>query len=481
MKNKFSFLIIISGILITLFFLFADVMGLGKSGIHAAQILGMEIGIIIVLFGITLIILQKKRESSALPFWRVLRDRIYNLPILFWVVLGVLPAFILFLAIPMFFSPSRNIQYPVAYLQSIHPIGNDLRDLLSAVKSWLLHNRTTAYAFTPATILLFAPLFLLGYPSAYYFIVITTLASYLILACLAMVMSENRQHPVVVFIATISLFSYGLQFELERGQSHTIALMLCVLAIYIFHKHPDFRLFAYLLFCVSIQIKLYPALFVVMFVDDWRDWKTNLIRFGALGLINILALFLLGFSYFSAFYHQTTDSLGKAEIWIGNHSIKSFVGVLPAIGVNFFNGDVLNWFKNKSSLISAVLVILCLICFLTVLINAYIKNISGINVDLLLVCVIIGIVVPSVSHDYSLPLLMAPFAMFISGMDTREFPWTKIFTVCLIILLSFIYSLTLFPTIYKPIYLQNSFPILFAILIIVTVLHIVPRRQSLEA
>ena len=39
MKNKFSYLTIIAGVLVVLFSLLVDAIGLGKSGIQAAQIL----------------------------------------------------------------------------------------------------------------------------------------------------------------------------------------------------------------------------------------------------------------------------------------------------------------------------------------------------------------------------------------------------------------------------------------------------------
>ena len=482
MKNKFSHLTIILGVLIVLFSLLVDAIGLGKSGIQAAQILGIQAGVIIVLCGVALIILQNKREPSPLPFWLNLRDKIYNLPTLFWVALGILPAFIPLLIIPMFFNSGHGIYYPVEYLQNINPIGNDFRILLDSASNWLINHQTTKHIFTPLTIFLFSPLLLLGYPYAYYFIATATLISYLILVFLAITMTGKGKHPVIVFLATISLFSYGLQFELERGQSHTIALMLCVLAVYIFHKQPHFRLFAYLLFCISVQIKFYPGLFIVMFVDDWRDWKNILIRFGAIGVVNFLALFLLGSSYFSAFYNHTTNGLAETvELMVGNHSIQSFVFVLPEVGVNLLSRDAMTWVKGNADFISTTLYVFFLICFLAVLIKAYVKNTAGINFDLLLVCVIGALIVPSINHDYSLPLLVAPFAMFLPDLNTQKYPWAKIITILLIVIVSFTYSLTLFPIEFKPVYLQNSFPLLFVILIIVTVLSIAQREQSTQA
>jgi hypothetical protein len=76
---------------------------------------------------------------------------------------------------------------------------------------------------------------------------------------------------------------------------------------------------------------------------------------------------------------------------------------------------------------------------------------------------------------------MAPFAMFIPDLNAQKYPWAKIITILLIVIVSFAYSLTLFPIEYKPVYLQNSFPLLFVILIIVTVLGIAQKEQPLQA
>jgi hypothetical protein len=478
-KNIFPYVIIIFGILVALFSFLVDVLGWGKSGFQVAQILMLESGVVIILLGVALIIYNKQREEHPVPFWLSLRDRIYNLPSLFWVTLGVLPASIAFLITPMFFDPILRIRYPEGYLPKLVPIGNDILLTLGAIKIWLETGQTNQFVFTPLAIFFFSPLFLLSFPQSYYVVVIVTLVSYLILSGIAILISDSRNHAVIAFIAVISIFSYGMQFELERGQSHTIALMLSVLAVYIFHKQPRFRLFAYLLFCLSVQLKFYPALFIVLFVDDWRDWKDNLIRFGSLGLANFLAFFLLGFSYFSSFYTNMIYGLQDGEISMGNHSIKSFVAMLQiSRGLGLFDGSALNWIYAHFTIIQNALYLIFLICFLTVLVNAYLKNTRGINPDLLLVCVIGGLVIPSVNHDYTLPLLTIPFALSLSDWHTRDYPWPKYITIELTIAASFIYSLTLFSIVYKPIYLQNSLPMIFVILILVTLFNVAQKKTS---
>ena len=473
-----SYVLIIFGILATSFSLLVDLIWVGKAGIQAAQIFGMEIGFIISLMGMALFISRQSGSPSPNSFWQELRIRLSSLPDLAWVVIGVLPAFVLFFISPMFFGPNLSFHYPDGYLPIIEPVGNDLRLALSATDSWVKNHQTTEFVFTPLLTFLFAPMLLLRFPGAYYFFSIVTLISYLILSVLAILMNNGRNYAVIVFISTISISSYGMQFELERGQSHTIALMFGVLAVYVFHKQPRFRLFAYLLFSISVQLKFYPALLVVMFVDDWRDWKHNLKRFSALGLFNVFLLSLLGFEYFSAFMEHMTSTLGNTEAWVGNHSISSFVRFLQDPEVGLLHGTALIRIKAHTVLITNILYSYFFVCLLAVLINAYLKRASGVNTDLLLICVIGGLVLPSVNHDYSLPLLTAPFAMSISNWHTRDYRWAAIITILLTIIASFTYALTLFPFIYRPVYFQNSFPMLFIILTMVTLLNLAHKRKS---
>jgi hypothetical protein len=86
-------------------------------------------------------------------------------------------------------------------------------------------------------------------------------------------------------------------------------LLLCLTSIYIFHYHPKYRLLAYILFSLSVQLKLYPAIFIVMFVDDWRDWKNVVLRFLGIGLVNLLLFFVMGYQTFQDFIRSVTAQM----------------------------------------------------------------------------------------------------------------------------------------------------------------------------
>lgn len=480
MKNKLPVLLIIFGAIIALLAILADLIGLGQSGgIPAVQILAAEFGIFMALAGIGLIIHKKNSQPSSPLAWGSVLDKILDLSITSWILIGFAVSFICFFIVPLIFNSEHIFQYFNGYLQFYDNLGFDIRLTLEHIRVWFFAERIPKYIYPPLTTILFAPLLLLRYPATYYVISVITLASYTILTFfLPLRLSEKKDHTIVYFVFALSVFSYPLQFELERGQFHTLAMMLSLLAVYIFHKHPKYRLFAYIAFCISVQLKVYPALFALLFVDDWRDWKTNLKRFTGLGFANFLLLFLLGFEYFSIFVSHLLGGANTNELLLDNHSIYAFVFHLSTLGFGLFNELSLTWFQNHVGLLENILYIHFLICFAAIFFKGYKDNRAGFNVDLLFVLVIGVLILPSISHDYNLTLMAAPFALFMAGFQVRDNRLIKFASILLVVIASFAYSAMLFPFVYRPEYFQNSYSLLFIVLTSLTLLSFMRKEQE---
>jgi hypothetical protein len=219
------------------------------------------------------------------------------------------------------------------------------------------------------------------------------------------------------------------------------------------------------LFTISVQLKIVPALLVFMFVDDWRDWKNNLKRFIALGLVNFLALFLQGVAYFNAFFHALKLQSDLGQIRTANHSLLAFVGMLRNSGI------------GNLDFIPAALYVCVLICLGVVLVEAYLRNEKGLDVNLLLALTLGMLILPSTSHDYALPMLTVPFALAIASQSIENLPWKGLTVILLVFLGSLAYSATLFSYAYRPAYLNNSFPLLLIILVVVALLSLLKGRQ----
>ena len=102
----------------------------------------------------------------------------------------------------------------------------------------------------------------------------------------------------------------------------------------------------------------------------------------------------------------------------------------------------------------------------------------GIDGALLLTCTLLALVLPSVSHDYTLALLPGPMAIYLGQMGIDPDPKRQAVTNLLIFVLSLAYSSTLFSYVYKPVWLGNNLPMLVIILVTVAVMTRYSGKRS---
>ena len=218
------------------------------------------------------------------------RTRFYflNLPLMVWILLGFFITFILFFVIPIFLDPSQTMQFS-KYILTITPIGNDFRDIVFSSSTWIQTHNVPVTLYPPFVLFFFAPFIFFSPETGYKIITLIIIACY-ILITLFLPKRINKSNGVSAFLILIlvtGIFSYGFQFELERGQWNVVAIAFCLTAIYVFHNYPRYRWLAYLMFSISVQLKLFPAIFVFVLIEDWSDWKNNIKRVVGLGILNL--------------------------------------------------------------------------------------------------------------------------------------------------------------------------------------------------
>lgn len=478
--RKIGYILIGTGVFIVLLMLIADVVGLGSGGIQAAQLLGMELGLLVVIVGYAFAL---SASEGATPWagWKAGMDRFFSSPITA-ILAGVLSAYFLFSIIPMFFHEDLRFQYFNRYLPDRYPIGVDMQTLLGRIDTWF--EIGTPYPgdipqfYPPLTYAFFSPLTLVEYRTAFLITTLITLAGYvLITLTLPVKMTPGGRHSIVFLLFAAGLFSYGLEFELERGQYNVFTFLLIMLAVYIYHFHHRSRYIAYLLFSLAVQLKVFPAIFIFMFVRDWRDWRGNLRRFAGLGLFNLVLLFILGYRVFVEFLGVVTQQvLAPTWSWNGNHSIQAFVFNLTRDGYGLVGPDVLETVSRHASLITWTFLAIFLLCLLLVLLHSYRHNESEINPYLFLVCTLGALIIPT-SNDYTLSFLIGPAALLFAVVAAGSFKSS--YTASLLIFLaSLSFASTLFPFKYKPYFLNNNFPALFLMLVAVTALYLLRNRKT---
>ena len=475
--KKLAFACIAIGFLLGVTFYFVDREGLG-----AAQLLGIETGAVLILLGIGLLTLDS-RDLIPRPDLRAVGQWLLSLPPSVWVVAALLTLYLALFISPLLFSKPA-INYFVKYIPDawVTRIGFDVEQTVSHIQTWLTDG-ASPYAdgivpYSPLTLLVFAPFVILGYPAYFKLLALISAACFILAALLIPLGMRGKKDVTLVLLFFVTgLVSYGFQFELERGQFNVIAFAACLLAIYLFHFHHKFHYFAYLLFSFAIQLKLYPAIFIFMFVRDWRDWKGNLKRFAGLGLANLALLFVAGYDLGMQYIVKMVNRQGGFQSSrVEDLSISGFVYHLTTDVFDLLSSQAVSWLAKNSGSISMVLLVIFLACLFVVLLDAYRQNRPGVNLSLLVVCVLGALFIPAGSFDYKLPILVAPLALFLTNLAWPDAVSKRIACIVLTIGLSLAYWSTLAPFTVKPPLFAGNFPALFVILLCVTSLHFLAVR-----
>ena len=183
---------------------------------------------------------------------------------------------------------------------------------------------------------------------------------------------------------------------------------------------------------------------------------------------NFALLFVLGFERFLEMLNVLWYHTSGKNLWVGNHSIPSFAN----LWAGSVPGQTAGWSGLLGDAWSVQVLVLAIVLtsFLVVLLASISRNRAGVDGALLLACTVLALVLPSVSHDYTLALLPGPMAIYLGQLGIDPDPKRQAVTNLLIFVLSLAYSATLFSYVYKPVWLGNNLPMLVIILVTVAVM-----------
>ena len=308
---------------------------------------------------------------------------------------------------PVFLNSDRDMHFP-KYVSKIAPIGCDLRYMLSYSQSWMSGN--TPYIgdnlYPPLSAVFFSPLALLDERFAYAIMTATTLLAFLAAIIWAPFLVFKRPEiKSFLPVAILGLLSYGLQFEIERGQFNVIAGSLALLAVCLFHAERRIpRIVPYLIFVIAVQLKVYPAIFVLAFVRPADRWSRVLSRWVLLGVVNVGCLVALGPRVFVDFLGAIRAHMIQPYCWIGNHSLRSFVWVLERTRL-----------ADYSARIGTIMLVAIVLAFSLTLYVLVRRRPERSLPYFVLTATCVALILPAVSHDYTLPLLAMAYVLFVAG------------------------------------------------------------------
>lgn len=477
--KKIGVALVSIGLLAIVFFVFADKLQIGlDKGVGAMQILGIQVGVWSLLLGFGFVFIQWSGELNIKKSVQSFINQIDSWPIIVWILIPFVIELVLFFIFPMFFSKIK-IQYFTKYIPDayITHIGFDIESTVSRVANWLVSGQSP-YAdgfllYTPLVFVLFAPLSILGYPAYYKLVVLLSLVSYCLLFIIALRIIEKKNFTIILLFFLTGLLSYGFQFELERGQFNIITYFLTFLAIYIFHYHYKYRYFSYILFALAIQLKLYPIIYIFMFVNDWRDWKSNIKRFIGIVILNFSLLFVLGYDFFITFLDRVTGyQLHYQSSRAEDLSITGFVYNLIMDGFNLIPKNMMSQLAQYEGTIKMIFLFVFGGSLLTIIVYAYIQKQNQLNPYLFLICTIGAMIIPSQSADYKLSILIVTLSLALASIPMSTKGKKKITQIILIFIASAAYWTTLYPSVVKPYLISRNFLALFIILLSFTMINV---------
>lgn len=292
-----------------------------------------------------------------------------------------------------FFTPHL---YPkkVFFNYELTPPGRILgMDYLETLK---LGKEPLAIAYSPFGDIFFTILSKLPFSQGFLFITLVTLGSLFIsLLLLQKAFILKNLNPIFFFMLIFfSLTSYPFMFEIERGQWNIISIALIVAALYSVSK--SWYIPAAICIAFATSLKIFPLIFVSLILI----YKPNFKQFFSFSLFTgvslVLFFFAKGISYFKWFTRWLAHYSDIKGTWIGNHSIKSFVLQTQQEWLSTF-------------LFGLVIAIFIIGCFL-----AFSQRRSDFSLHFLAILCIIACVVPNVSHDYKISILILFLPLMIS-------------------------------------------------------------------
>jgi len=349
---------------------------------------------------------------------------------------------------PVFLHPSRF--YFLKYFPARNMLGADIYVTMEAA------NLACRCPYSPLAKLLFQAMSLVPWPTMFHLLTLLSLGS-LVTVCYAITPRLARfKNPLVVTIIFMALLnSYGLHFELERGQWNLIAISLVFASLLAFKRGRPHLSIA--LFCLACHLKLYPFIFAPLFLIRPVLGRTNLVHFLKLAAVNLALFFVLGWSVLKQYAFGVVEYANNPEIWRGNHSIASF-------------SELVNTYFFHAPYLYAVLMAFYAILLAGVFLNTVHRRRDFDSKYLFFLLVVGSLIIPSISADYTLPALSLALLYFL--LNSRpEMGWRSGLVLFALISIVFLtnYSYVDFVGVFQ--FLRtNKLPLIFAAAMLVTLM-----------
>jgi Glycosyltransferase family 87 len=206
---------------------------------------------------------------------------------------------------------------------------------------------------------------------------------------------------VSILLASISIMSYGLRFELERGQINELVLCLSLLAIILSQKENYFFIFiSFIIMTFTFQMKVWPLAFIPCLYNRKMSFKCNFIHYFLYGIINAGLFLSLGIGFFKHYLDILKQSAqSPINIWVANMSLYSY---------NIQLSKIYNISHNILVVMTCIIVLIFFISLCRVILTF---NTNRMILSIYL-STFAGLLFPNISYDYKLSVYYVMTILF---------------------------------------------------------------------
>lgn len=228
---------------------------------------------------------------------------------------------------------------------------------------------------------------------------------------------KNVKYKVLITFCLL-IFSYPILFEFDRANVEYLVLAF-LLMFFMAYKKGNYRL-ASILLSFPICMKLYPALFIILFLKEkkYKEFITSTVVSVLLMIIGFImiggnssniSIALENFSFFTTAFAKNGAGIPY------NHTIWTLLSVL-----NLKYGTLsINSFGEQFIQIYTLIIVI-----IAILLVLYILFIEKSEWKIVAILTIMMITFPHVSFDYTLIHMYIPILFFITCKDTKK--WENI-------------------------------------------------------
>jgi len=332
-----------------------------------------------------------------------------------WMVIASICSYIFFYTIfyirNTYFTGTQEMRFPVDIL-SMSPAANDLWACVTKAGQIIETKKIVGVqnVYSPFSVLIFN-LF------SYFNFETIRIGSYLLTGFSVMLslfyapkyfQKSIWESTIGIFILALIFLSYGLRFELERGQINEFVFILALCGSFIAKSKNKYLVaLGYLMLVFATQMKVWPLFFVFCYYDKRIKLKDNIYRLLIFGMVNLMLLFSLGYNFFITYIQVISSSIhNQSNVWVANMSLYAFkLQLFETLGIPLYFLSSLNLF---------IIIVYLIALFFGLKSNQY-------NQEILLIyhSVLAGLLLPNISFDYKLNVFsLTTFLFYVCYEET---------------------------------------------------------------